>query len=91
MITFYPRDIGIWRNSFDFAPDITLTPKEKTNYKVFKKREELIDFLKEHGITLNDPKYPLKFESINYKIYNQDGMEAVIQWTCLGWIKDDFR
>ena len=27
MITFYPHDIGLWRESFNFNPDITLTPK----------------------------------------------------------------
>ena len=81
----------MWRQVFDFKPDITLTPKEKTNYKVFNSREELIEFLKQHGAKLTDPKYPLRFVSINGEIYGRTGLEAVIQWRCLGWIKDDFR
>lgn len=91
MITFYPRDIGIWRHHFDFSPDITLTTKEKTNYKTFHNREEFIEFLKKHGVNLTDPKYPLRFENIKGEIYGMTGMIAIIQWRCLGWIQDDFR
>lgn len=81
----------MWRKVFDFTPDITLTPKEKTNYKGFNSREELIEFLKQHGTKLTDPKYPLRFVPIKGEIYSREGLEAVIQWRCLGWIKDDFR
>lgn len=91
MITFYPRDIGIWRPHFDFKPDITLVTKEKTNCKTFHNREEFIEFLKEHGVKLTDAKYPLRFENIKGEIYGKTGMIAIIQWRCLGWIQDDFR
>ena len=91
MITFYPRDIGIWRPHFDFTPDITLVTKEKTNYKVFRNREEFISFLKGHGVDLADAKYPLRIVRVNGPIYGMDGLEAVIKQRCLGWIKDDFR
>lgn len=93
MITFYPRDIGIWRNSneFDFSSSITLLPTAKRDYKAFVNREEFIEFLKKYGVKLTDPKHPLRFETINGEIYGKTGMIAVIQWRCLGWIKDDFR
>lgn len=91
MITFYPRDIGMWRKDFCFNNDITLTPKEKTDHKVFYDRDELIGFLKEHGVRLDDPQHPLEItgphnnERLGPNTYN------VIQWSLVGWIKDDYR
>lgn len=90
MITFYPRDIGMWRNDFDFNPDITLTPKEKTNYKTFCDMEELIDFLKERGVKLTDPNYPLITRLHNGTGLHPtlgSGVSDVVQWTILGWVK----
>lgn len=91
MITFYPRDIGLWRKDFCFNKDITLTPKEKTDHKVFYDRDELIGFLKEHGVRLDDIQNPLEItgphnnERLGPNTYN------VIQWSLLGWIKDDYK
>lgn len=98
MITFYPRDIGRWRETFDFHPDITLTPKEKTNCKAFRNREELIEFLKEHKIRLDDPENPLKFERwipqddpYGKGSESQGELFSVIQWTVQGWIRDNYK
>lgn len=95
MITFYPRDMARWRKEFDFTPDITLIPKEKTDYKVFYNRDELIGFLKEHGVRLDDPQHPLKIESVSDEVYtkghsHQGELFVVVQWTVLGWIRDNY-
>ena len=96
MITFYPRDIGRWRKEFDFTPTITLTPKEKTDHKVFMSREDLICFLKEHGVRLDDPQFPLRIEQVDETVYlkghpAQGELFMVMQWTVLGWIRDNYR
>lgn len=90
MIIFYPRDIGMWHNEFDFNPDVTLTPKEKTNYKTFCSKEELINFLKDHGVKLTDPNYPLIFHLHNNTGLHTtlgSGVSDVVQWSLLGWVK----
>lgn len=91
MITFYPRDIGMWRKDFDFHPDITLIPKEKTNHKTFYDRDELIGFLKEHGVRLDDPTNPLKITGPHTHHTLGPDTYDVIQWSLLGWIKDDYK
>lgn len=93
MITFYPRDIGMWRKDFDFNPPITLTPKEKTDHKVFYNRDELFEFLKGYGVRLDDPEFPLKIEDALTvsKLRNIPGLQSVVQWSLLGWIKDDYK
>lgn len=95
MLAFYPHDISIWREEFDFAPDITLTPKEKIDHKVFYNRWHLFDFLKEHGVRLDDPQHPLLIESAKDGIYpnryhHQGELFIVTQRIILGWIKDDY-
>ena len=93
MITFYPRDIGLWRKEFDFNSVITLLPGAKTNRKVFRDQEEFFDFLKEHGVRLDDPEFPLKIEDAPTvsKLREIPGLQSVVQWSLLGWIKNDFR
>lgn len=95
MITFYPRNIGIWSKHFDFNPPITLTPKEKTDHAVFRDRAELIEFLKQHGVRLDDPEFPLRFNrgsTIFTKGHDHEGeLFTVVQWSLLGWIRDDYK
>lgn len=96
MITFYPCDIEMWRKDFCFNNDITLTPKEKTNYKIFYNRDEFIEFLKEHDVRLDDTENPLEFrgprnnETLVNTYYDHKYTYDVIQGTLLGWIKDDY-
>lgn len=91
MITFYPRNIGMWRKEFDFNPPTTLTPKEKTNYKVFHTHAEFREFLKDHGVRVDDPEFPLMINFCGTHGALGDGVYEVIHWTLLGWIKDDYR
>lgn len=93
MITFYPRDIGMWRKEFDFNQVITLLPGAKTNYKVFSNQEEFFDFLKGYGVHLDDPEFPLKIEDAPTisEFREIPGLQSVVQWSLLGWIKNDFR
>lgn len=87
MITFYPRDVGMWRTTFDFNLPITLTTKERTPKKEFYTRSELIEFLKAHGVRLDDPTYPLTFKDV--ELHHAYGyVSAVIQWTLIGWISE---
>lgn len=97
MIVFFPRDIGMWRKDFDFHPDITLVPKEKTDHKAFRDRGELIQFLKEHGVRLDDAKFPLRIEKTELYFpkprmnFYVGELFMVHQCTVLGWIKDDYK
>jgi hypothetical protein len=87
MITFYARDIEMWHQDFCFTNDITLTPKEKYHFKTFYDRKELIEFLKSHGVRLDDSNYPLEF--IGPKEHPEFGYVCdVIQFSLLGWIKE---
>ena len=92
MITFYPRNIGIWRKEFEFNPGITLLPCAKTNYKVFRNQEEFFDFLKGYRVRLDDPEFPLKIEDdpTISELREISGLQSVVQWSLLGWIKDDY-
>lgn len=87
MLTFYPRDIGLWRETFDFNLPITLTPKDRYPLKQFYNREEFIEFLKEHRIRLDDPYNPLTFK--DRELHSTFGyVSAVIQWSLIGWVKE---
>ena len=90
MITFFPRDIGIWRNDFDFSQiygSITLECKPQSDRKVCYDRKELIEFMKSRGVRLDDPKYPLEF--IGPKEHHTFGyVYDVVQFHLLGWIKE---
>lgn len=97
MIVFYPRCIGVWTGVFDFNPPITLTPREKDDHKVFRNRAELIEFLKEHGVRLDDPEFPLRFNASppNSRFVKGNASQGehftVVQWSVLGWIRDDYK
>ena len=93
MITFYPRDIGMWRKEFDFHEQITLLPGAKRNYKGFRDLPEFLEFLKEHGVRLDDAEFPLKIDDAPTisKLRNIPGLQSVVQWSLLGWIKNDYR
>jgi len=78
MITFIPRDIGKWREVYQF--NSTEPPKG-----YFGDKQEFICFLKEHGIKLDDVKNPLEF--LGPKEHHIFGsVYDVVQWTLLGWI-----
>lgn len=93
MIIFYPCDIGMWRKEFDFNPPITLLPNQKTDHKVFHDQAEFFKFLKERGVRLDDPDFPLKIEDAPTvsELRKIPGLQSVIQWSLLGWVKNDFR
>jgi hypothetical protein len=96
MITFYPRDIELWRKTFDFAEGysqergITLVAQPRKDCRVFYDRDELIGFCKEHGVRLNDPLNPFEITGpTNHPVFGE-GTFTVKQWTCIGWLKDNF-
>lgn len=83
-ITFYPRDIGRWRNTFNFRDKLT-----NPQCVQFRDRAELIEFLKQHGVRLDDPEFPLQF--IAGTVCPDDARNlthTVSQWTCIGWISE---
>jgi len=83
----------MWRRDFDFHPDITLTPKSKHNHKVFYDRDEFFEFLKSHGVRLDDASNPLMIEDDANASYIRKipGLQSVVQWSLIGWIKDDYK
>lgn len=91
-VQFYPRDIKLFRTEdFDFSVrgNITLIARNKYDYKIFDSRLELIEFLKGYGISLEDPKYPLRIEELNEIHYSWGyGVSEVISHELLGWIKE---
>lgn len=82
MITFYPRDIGMWRTYFRFD-DATYPSKG------FPNRDALIEFLKEHGVRTDDEKYPLEITDPEHHAVLGENICDVIQWTVIGWISED--
>lgn len=89
MITFYPTNTERWSADFDFNPPITLTPREKNNYKVFYNREEFLAFLKDRGVRFDDPNFPVKIELCTESHPTLGvGVYEVTQRTLQGWIKD---
>lgn len=91
MIVFYPRNIGMWREDFDFHPATTLLPTAKTDHRVFYDRDELIGFLKDHGVRLDDPEYPLKITGPHINERLGPDTYRVVQWTLVGWVKDLYK
>lgn len=94
MVTFYPRDIGRWRQVFDFDPTPSLTPRLVPSARegvTFQNRGELIQFLKSHGVRLDDPEHPLEFTRTFAGPPHLEGdVHAVIQWTLIGWMVDRY-
>ena len=92
MITFYPRDIEIWRSIFEFGVrGITLEARPDTHRGHYRNRAEFIEFLKEHGVRLDDAEYPLEFTKLDEPHISLNATHSVHQWSLLGWIKDDYR
>jgi hypothetical protein len=94
MITFYPRDIGMWRRDFDFSiryvegrgrPAIANPP----DCKRFLDQNKLIAFLKENGVRLDDHEHPLRFDFQDHHYFGP--CYQVHQWTVLGWFTEDHR
>ena len=84
----------MWRKDFDFSNRygaITLVCKPQSDRKLFYKRDELIVFLKEHGIRLDDLKHPLEITGPHDHVSFGPDTYNVIQWTLVGWLKDDYR
>ena len=84
MIIFYPRDIGLWRKSFNFEMPGIHGPS-----KIFYDRDELIGFCKQHGVRLDDPKNPFEILNDFANPVFGDGTFVVKQWTVIGWLKDN--
>ena len=78
MITFYPRDIGYWRETFDFDPKIRPS-------KTFEDRQSLYDYIIEHGVLSDE--HPLQFiEDENpWTITNF----IVHWWTVIGYMREE--
>lgn len=79
MITFYPRDIGLWREDFNFS-DRTNRPTQ-----TFKNRDDLSKFVLER-YNIENEKYPLTYieeENIHFGTTH-----IVHKWTVLGWMKE---
>lgn len=87
-LRFIPRDIGMWRSTFDFSPEIYACEMGLTTYKEFHTQEELFEFLKSHGVRLDDPDYPLVLsDEIDHHSFGKN-VKSVVQWSLVGWIKE---
>ena len=81
MIQFYPRDIGLWRELFQFKPDMHPTMN-------FDSKQDLIDFVSKHFLFDSDDseKFPFKFIEENNAHFGTT--HIVHRWTTIGWSKD---
>lgn len=86
MIQFYPRDIGLWRELFQFKPSLHPTMN-------FDSKQDLIDFVTNHYEHIGYPlatddseEFPLKF--IEEKNSHFDTTHIVYRWTTIGWSKE---
>lgn len=76
----------MWRDTFDFGITIGYN---KPRTLQFRDRNELIAFLKEHGVRLDDANNPL--EILGPREHNVLGsVYDVVQFSCIGWIKDEY-
>lgn len=77
MITFYPRDIGLWRSDFDFS--------NRDNYPTltFRDRDELSKFVDGKF----DAPFPTSFIVERYMPF--DATHIVHKWTVMGWMRED--
>lgn len=94
MIIFYPKNLDLWNDEFDFNNSITLVPKEKTNFKSFYDRDELLGFLKGKGVNLNNGKNPLTIFHTKepYPEYiKATEVFEVKQENTLGWLVDIYK
>ena len=81
MITFYPRDIGLWREDFDF------TKRPNGPSQTFKDRDELSEFIWKKWA--EEPEFPLKFIENDQAVWNPfDSTHIVHKWTVIGWMKE---
>lgn len=103
MIRFRPRDIGKWRDKFNFP--FNLLPKiiSLPDFKEFDDPQEFLDFLIENNVRLNDPDYKLNFPKLsasnhddylgglrlaNLNLANDTvAVYYVHQWTLIGWVE----
>ena len=74
MITFLPRDIGRWRDFFDFST------KERPS-KQFNDVNELKNFCRDCGFKVDSAEYPFHISDDG----DSDRMYVVV-WTVIGWI-----
>lgn len=87
-ILFTPRDIGMWRDVFEF--NNTTCAANVVRDKIFYTQEEFFEFLKLHGVKFDDPEHPL--EMIDFCIHPTlgAGTKIVRQWTVIGWVNDKY-
>ena len=80
MIVFYPRDVGLWRDDFDFSN------RSERPTKSFNTFEELEEFVKSR-YDIDHEKYPLKLiEEVNHSF---NTTHIVHKWTLLGWTREE--
>jgi len=97
MIIFFPIEDSTWNKTFSFKRSITLECKHDLDWHAtFRDRAELIEFLKQHDVKLNDGLNPLKFEQAppgteDPHPYYSGTIYNVIQGSLVGQMKDDHR
>lgn len=103
MIRFRPRDIGKWRDKFNFPFNLLPKTISLPEFKEFDDPQEFLQFLIESNVRLNDPNYKLNFPKLsasNHDCYlaglrltNTDlakdtvAVYYVHQWTLIGWVE----
>lgn len=82
MITFYPRDIGLWRSEYNFKDRNKGYPS-----KQFETLDHLREYVFSNFTDLCEDVYPLKFIEENNVHF---GTNLIVhKWTVLGWAKEE--
>jgi len=73
------------------AKDVFVYPHRTLGrpFAIFNSEKELIDFLVEHGVRVDDEAYPLKFLPQKWSIEFNEFLSAVHQWTTIGWVSEN--
>ena len=83
MIEFYPRDVGMWRKTFDFDM------RKPRPSKQFQTMGDLKEFLKLHKVRFDDDSYPFTIGKYEFNYGFNKEVKSVHQWTVIGWLVDD--
>jgi|688.fasta_scaffold604535_2 hypothetical protein len=91
-ITFYPREIELFNDGeYDFSTryNILLIAKPKYHYRTFGSRQELVEYLGQKGVKMNEPLYPLRITKEQHSMFGVQVSHSISQrGTVYAWLQE---
>lgn len=78
MITFYPKNIEMWQDTFYFGSPFSTQTKTRES---FNSRNSFFEFFKKHNLIKS-----LEFDPITYVDFEEIDMVSY-KLNCIGWVK----